>query len=119
MAEYVVRNGRHIAVETLPSVLPPERRQNRADRLLGCPLGWAKRVLQVVQSKEQFAVALWLHRRRAVCKSEWFDVPNCTLDEELGVSRDIKYRTLQHLKAVGAIVVRGSNKRALQVKILW
>jgi len=116
--EYVTRNGRRIEVETLPSRAAPKQRQ-QADRLLGCPLEWAKRVIPVVQSKEQLAVAIWLHRRRAVCKSELFDVPNDTLHQELGLSRFVKYRTLRCLKRAGAIAVVRGNKRALQVRILW
>ena len=116
--EYVIRNGRRIEVETLASRAAPKRRQ-QSNRLLGCPLEWAKRVIPVVQSKEQLAVAIWLHRRRAVCKCEVFDVPNDTLHKELGLSRYVKYRTLQRLKKAGAIAVVRGNKRALQVKILW
>jgi hypothetical protein len=115
--EYIWRQGQRIEVETLPSRVAPKRR--RTDRHLGCPLEWAKRVITVVQSKEQLAVAIWLQRRRAVCKHEWFDVPNNTLHEELGLSRFVKHSALRHLEKAGAITVMRSNKRALQVRILW
>ena len=115
--EYEIRNGRRIEVETLPSRAAPKR--HRADRHLGCPLEWVKRVIPVVKSKEQLAVAIWLHRRRAVCKRELFDVPNDTLHEELGLSRYVKRRTFRHLEEAGAIAVVRSNKCALQVRILW
>jgi hypothetical protein len=115
MTEFVTRNGRRIEVETLE--IHAKRRQT--NRLLGCPLEWAKRVIMVVQSKEQLAVAIWLHRRRAVCKRELFDIPNDTLREELGLSRFVKYSTLQHLEEAGAIAVVRDNKRAIRVRILW
>jgi hypothetical protein len=116
--EYVIRNGRRIEVETLPSRAALKRRQ-RADRLLGCPLEWAKRVIPVVQSKEQLAVAIWLHRRRAVCKCELFDVPNDTLHKELGLNRYTKYRALRHLEKAGVIALVRKGKHAIQVRILW
>ncbi len=72
--EYVIRDGRRIEVETLPSRVAPKRR--RADHHIGCPVEWLKRVLPLVNTKEQLAVAIWLHRRRAVCRNELFTVPN-------------------------------------------
>jgi hypothetical protein len=85
---------------------------------IGCPLEWFKRVKSVVYGKEELAVAVWLHRRRAVCQSEWFDVPNATLHKELGVNRHAKYRAIRDLERAGLIVVRRNNKRSLQVRIL-
>ena len=114
---YVIRGGRRIEVETLESSVAPKRK--REDHHIGCPLKWLKRVLPLVNTKEQLVIAIWLHRRRAVCKREWFDVPNDTLHEELGLSRFVKYSTLQHLEEAEAIAVRRNNKCALQVKILW
>jgi hypothetical protein len=68
--EYVTRNGRRIEVETLPSCVVPKRQ--RADHHIGCPLGWLKRVLPLMETKEQLAIALWLQRRRAICRNELF-----------------------------------------------
>jgi hypothetical protein len=116
--EYVISHGRRIEVETIETSVARKRRR-RSDRLLGCPLEWAKRVLTVVQSKEQLAVAIWLHRRRAVCKRELFDVPNATLREELGLNRFIKYRALRHLEKAGVIALIRKGKSAIQVQILW
>ena len=116
--EYVTaRDGRRIEVETLPSRVTPRRQ--RADRYIGCPVEWLKRVIPVVQSKEQLAVAIWLHRRRAICCNELFDVPNETLHKELGLSRDIKYKTLRHLERAGIIAVVRDNKCSLQIRMLW
>jgi hypothetical protein len=116
--EYVFRNGRHIEVETLETGVAQKRRR-RADPYIGCPLKWVKRVLPVVQSKEQLAVALWLHRRRVVCGGDRFTVPNQELRKELGVNRYAKYRALQCLERAGAIALTRDGKRTLQVQILW
>ena len=80
--EYVIRDGRRIEVETLPSRVAPKRR--RADGHIGCPVEWLKRVLPLVKTKEQLVVAIWLQRRRAVCRNELFTVPNKALEKISG-----------------------------------
>jgi|SRR5262245_49992246 hypothetical protein len=115
--EYVFRDGRRIEVETLESRVVPKRR--RADQHIGCPLEWLKRVLPLVSTKEQLAVALWLHRRRVVCHNEPFTVPNKALQEDLGLSREVKYAALEHLEEAGAIAIIRKGKHSLQVRLLW
>ena len=117
MTEYVIRNGRRIEVETLPSRLAPKRRQ-RGNPHIGCSLEWLKRVLPLVKTKEQLVVAIWLQRRRAVCRNELFTVPNEELRLDLGLSRKIKYQALRHLEKAGTIILTRNGKRALQVQIL-
>src|SRR5262245_34165057 len=95
--EYVYREGRRIEVETLPSRVAPRRRP--ADAYIGCPLEWMKRVIPAVRGRDQLAVAIWLHRRRAICRSNLFTVPNDALQQELGLSRKVKYQTLRRLEA--------------------
>ena len=53
-----------------------------------------------------------------LCKREWFDVPNQELYEELGLSRLVKYRTLQHLEEGKVIALERAGKRTLRVRIL-
>ena len=115
---HVWRDGRYIETETFLAPGTPKQQQ-RTVRLIGCPLEWARRIIPVVRSKEQMLVAIWLHRRLAVCKRELFDVPNSTLREELGLSRFVKYSTLRRLEKAGAIAVVRSNKCAPLVRILW
>jgi len=115
--EHVIRDGRRIEVETLESRAVPKRR--RADQHIGCPLEWLKRVLPPVKTKEQLAIALWLHRRRAVCREELFTVPNKGLQEDLGLSRKVKYGALQRLEEAGAIALIRDEKHTLQVRLLW
>jgi hypothetical protein len=118
MSHYVIRHGRRIELETVDTGVAPKRKQ-RTNHYIGCPLGWLKRVLPLVKSKEQLAVAIWLHRRRAVCRSEVFTVPNQELLAELGINRRTKYRTLRWLESAGAIALTRNDKHALQVRMLW
>ena len=115
MTDYVYRDGRRIEVETVEPSVAPRRRTNR---YIGCPLEWLRRVLPIVKTKEQLAVALWLRRRRVVCNNELFTVPNRELHEELSLSRKIKYQTLQHLEAAGVIATFRDGKSALRVRML-
>ena len=116
--EYVTTSdGRRIEVETLPSRLTARRQ--RADRYIGCPVEWLKRVLPLVETKKQLAIAIWLHRRRAVCRNELFTVPNQELHKDLGLSRKVKYAALRHFEKMRVITVIRDSKRALQVRFLW
>jgi hypothetical protein len=92
--------------------------KRRKEPYIGCPVAWLKRVLPLMQSAEQLAVALWLHRRQVVEGQEWFSVPNVTLEEELGISRHVKARTLEHLDRAGVIARRNLGHQATQVKLL-
>jgi hypothetical protein len=111
------RDGRRIEVETLPSRVTPRRQ--RADGYIGCPVEWLKRVLPLVKTKEQLAVAIWLHRRRAICRNELFTVPNKTLQEDLGLSRRVKYGALSHLEKAGVIALIRDGKHTLKIRLLW
>jgi hypothetical protein len=86
LKRFETRQGKTFEVETLPSKTEPKHK----NRLIGCPLEWLKRVIPLVESPEQLAFTLWLHRRRVVYGQEWFTVPNRELNEELGLSRYIK-----------------------------
>jgi hypothetical protein len=112
------RHGKAIEVETIISAKEPKSGRRRHAALIGCPLSWLKRVLPLLESKEQVVVAIWLHRRQAICSSDLFNVPNKELKEELGISRFIKYRTLDHLEKAGALAVVRKGKKIL-VRHLW
>jgi hypothetical protein len=113
--EHVYRDGQKIEVGTLNRVTP---KRQRADRHIGCPVEWLKRVLPLVQSKEQLAAAIWLHRRRALCRSDLFTVPNDALREDLGLSRHVKYKMLQHLEKARVLAITHDGKHTLRVKLL-
>src|SRR5262249_45746307 len=103
--------------ETLESRVGRKRRH--ADQHIGCRLEWLKRVLPRVRTKEQLAVALWLHRRRAVCRNELFTVPNKALQQDLGISRRVKYGALQRLEEAGDLAIIREGKHALKIRLLW
>jgi hypothetical protein len=116
-AEYATTSdGRRIEVETLPSRGTPRR--PRAERHIGCPVEWLKRVLPLVQSKEQLAIAIWLHRRRVICRSDLFTVPNEALWEDLGLSRYVKYKALRNLEKAGVLTITRNGNHPLGVKLL-
>jgi hypothetical protein len=114
--EYVIRDGKRIEVETICREAPKRRRQRREH--IGCPLKWLRRISPLVKTKEQLMVALWLHRRRAVCRSDLFTVPNDTLEKELGLSRYVKYKALRHLEMAKIITVVHNGKNSLAVRFL-
>jgi hypothetical protein len=114
--EYVIRDGQRIEVETLPCRVTPRRR--RAGRHIGCSVEWLKRVLPLVRSKEQLAIAIWLHRRRVICRGDVFTVPNEALWEELGLSRYVKYKALRHLEKTRVIAITRDGNHAPGVKLL-
>src|SRR5262249_22072284 len=107
---------RRIEVETLPRRVTSRR--PRADRHIGCPVEWLKRVLPLVRSKEQLAIAIWLHRRRVICRNDLFTVPNEALGEDLGLSRYVKYKALRHLEQAKVIAVTRNGNHALGIKLL-
>jgi DNA-binding MarR family transcriptional regulator len=112
---HVTRQGKRIEVETVET--NPRRR--RTDRYIGCPLTWMKRVMSIMKTPQQLAVAVWLHRRRAICGNDLFTVPNQELRKELGLTRQVKYRTLRQLEKAGAITLIHDGKHATRVTILW
>ena len=77
------------------------------------PLSWIKQVLPIVQSPEQLAVAVaiypFLHVDRTV------PISNRVLTE-LGIRRQVKYRTLALLEEAGLISVRYSHGRSPAVR---
>lgn len=91
----------------------------------GAPVWWWQRVASVVNTKEQLIVAIYLWRRRSVCgHRNTFDVPNGELQIFWGISRHIKYRTLDMLAAAGLIKInpprknKGKGKLPTSVTIL-
>jgi hypothetical protein len=125
-ARYVWRHGKRIEVVTLDTgtLVPPHQKRahtagDAEDRLIGCPVWWVKRVRPVLKTKDQLIVAVYLWRRWVVSgKRETFDVPNGEL-RALGISRKVKYGTLDLLAAAGLIrVARRSAKAALAITIL-
>jgi hypothetical protein len=104
----------------IQTVRPQRSRKGQSpdEHFVGCPVWWLLRVLPVVESKTQLTVALYLWRRRIVCGNhKTFGVPNGEL-KSWGVSRKVKYRTLDRLAAAGMIRVNRKGKEAHTVTIL-
>jgi hypothetical protein len=115
--EHVIRDGRRIEVETIKPRAMPKRQ--RVEPHIGCPVEWLKRVIPLLKTPKQVGVAIWLHRRRIICGSQLFTVPNKALQEDLGLSRRVKYGALRHLAKAGVIALVRDGKHTLQVRLLW
>ena len=113
---YVSRYGRRIEVETLESGVPSKSRKPAAQHI-GCPISWLKRVLPVVQGKEQLATALWLYRRHTICRGGLFTASNVEL-QDIGVTRYTKYRTLRRLEKAGVITLHRRGAKTILVELL-
>jgi hypothetical protein len=118
--DFNIENLRIKDLPPMPEPNPAQYRQRAVkENLIGCPLWWLQCVLPIVKSKQQLVVAIYLWRRRIVCGNcKTFDIPNSEL-KTLGISRQIKYRTLERLAAAGPIQIdRRSIKAAPTVTIL-
>jgi hypothetical protein len=93
-------------------------REPPADQHIGCPLWWFRRALAAVKSKDQLAVALYIYRRRVVCKSATIKISNEKLRDDLGIERGAKYRALKCLAAAGLISYEMCSGNAALVTIL-
>ena len=110
--------GKHIEAEVLDIGAHHKVRRRPDDSFVGCPVSWLTRVLPVVKSSKQLAVAIWLWRRRVVCgNGDTFSAPNGEL-EGWKISRQVKYQTLKLLSAAGVITTECKGKKAPQVTIL-
>ena len=81
-------------------------------------LAYLARVLPVVNTPDQLAVALLLYRECLVRRSNTVALTNGEL-RKLGVSRQTKYRALGWLQEVGAVAVGPNNGRSMTVTLLW
>jgi len=113
--DYIART---VVTNVVP--LPTDKTLDIEDpsHLIGCPLWWFRAVYPVVCSKAELAVAIYLCRRRITSgKRKTFNVPNGEL-KSWGISRKVKYRTLDRLAAAGLIRLDRRGREALTVTIL-
>lgn len=109
--------GKNIEVVESDTGVKPKKPAPK-DRHVGCPVSWLLRVLPVVKSPKQLAVAIWLWRRRTICGGrDTFSAPNDEL-RHWGIARSAKYRTLALLEAAGMIAIERCGKDALTITIL-
>jgi hypothetical protein len=84
---------------------------------VGFPEAWLERVLPIVSnSAQQLTVALIMYRRLRYDKP--VSVPNGEF-AALGISRQVKYRTLTALEQAGLIAIERTVGRAMNVWLSW
>ena len=81
-------------------------------------LPWLARVLPVVRTPGQLAVALLLYRECLWRRNNTVALSNGEL-RKLGISRETKYRALGWLQEVRAVTIETRNGRSLRVTLLW
>jgi hypothetical protein len=116
MERYVVRHGRHIAVETLKTSVITGRRRQRADPFVTVPLAWIEQATRATTSPKAF-VAIWLLYLAWKTKSRTFPLPNGALRQR-GVSRLMKYRALHELETAGLIQVEQRRRQTPIVTLI-
>jgi hypothetical protein len=108
---YVTRQGRQIAVETLPGINAPHRRR-KDDQFAKVPMRWAAEAVKATKAPE-ILVCVDLQYRAWKAKGQSFVLPNRWLEEN-GVSRKAKSRILRDLEAadlIKAVRRKGKNPR--------
>src|SRR5262245_37265834 len=96
--QFVVREGKEIEVETLPSEARPSKaRRREADLFVKMPLKWSAAAAKAIESHQSF-VLIWLQHLAWKNKSLTFPVSNAPL-ARYGIRRWMKYRVLARLEA--------------------
>jgi hypothetical protein len=113
---YVVRNGRKIAVETIEvkGLRPVKRRWTRAFALM--PLKETASMFRAM-SQPKAMVATVLRYQAWKAKGRSFALSNALL-AKYGVHRNSKYRAIAELEAAGLIQVERRGKRAPIITLL-
>jgi hypothetical protein len=82
-------------------------------------LPWLARVLPVVRTPTQLAVAMLIYRECLMRRSNAAALSNGEL-RKLGISRYAKYRALAWLREAGTITTEETdNRRAVRITLLW
>jgi len=111
---FVIRQGKRIAVETVKSNTTPKRR--RANLFAQVPLAWA--AVAAKSTKTQRAMVWVLLQHMAwQNKGAAFPISNAAL-AKYGVSREVKRRDLATLEAAGLIRVERQHGRAPVVTLI-
>jgi hypothetical protein len=84
---------------------------------IGCPVEWFIWVIELVTSKEQLVLALYLYRRACILRSATVTVPSGEL-ATFGFGRWSKYRLLVALEEHGIVRVEQRNGRSLKVTLV-
>jgi len=114
MKNYVIRQGEHIAVETIKSDTKPNR--HRTDSFAKVPLSWAAAAAKATKSPRAM---VWVLLQHMAWRNDGapFPLSNALLAKH-GVSREVKRRALAALEAAGLIVVERRHGRAPVVTLI-
>jgi hypothetical protein len=104
-------------VATATSRRAKARKALKAERHIGCPRSWLKRVYTTTHGRSDVIVALHLYHWRVVRKSKTVTVTNAEL-AEYGINRLEKSRSLGRLEKAGLVKVDRRDKRAPRVTLL-
>jgi hypothetical protein len=117
LTRFETRHGRTFKVETLPSKTPPNKaRQREADLFVKVSLPWADAATKAIGSRQSF-VLIWLLHMAWKTKSTTFALSNVAL-AKYGITREVKGKALDALKAAGLIKVDQTPGRAPIVTLL-
>jgi hypothetical protein len=112
-ADYVVRGGRRIEVETLTSAKPRRRQANSFAKV---PLAWAAKAAKATRTPQALVWVILL-RMAWQAKGLPFPLPNAAL-ARYGVSREVKRRALTALEFAGLIRVERRHSRSPIVTLI-
>jgi hypothetical protein len=111
---YVIRQEKRIAVETIKSDATPKR--HRANSFAQVPLGWAAAAAKATKTPRAMVWVLLQHMAWQN-NGAAFPVSNAAL-ARCGVSREVKRRALVALEAAGLIRVERQHGRAPVVTLI-
>jgi hypothetical protein len=108
---YVLRNGRKIAVETIEvRGIPPARRQRKGKAFVMVPLDEAASMFKAM-NQHKAMVAIVVRYQAWKAKGNPFILSNELLTK-YGVHRNTKYRALAELETAGLIRIERRGKHA-------
>jgi hypothetical protein len=110
MTNYVTRQGRRIAVETVETGVVPNGRRRQVDPFVQVPLRWAVAAARATKTPKALVWLVLLHEAWKA-KGAPFSVSNARL-ARYGVSRETKRRALAQIEASGLSTVKRRHGRA-------
>jgi hypothetical protein len=113
---YVVREGRRIAVETIELGIPPARRRHQAKAFTMMPLKLAAAMFKATNMPRAMVITVLLYEGWKA-KGKPFALSNGQLNQ-FGISRFAKYRLLAELEAAKLIRVKRHGRRAPIITLL-
>ena len=114
MTNYVIRQGKRIAVETIKTGAPPKRHQTNS--FAKVPLTWAAAAAKATKTPRAMVWVLLQHMAWQT-NGATFPLSNAVLAKH-GVSREVKRRALAALESSGLILVERRHGRTPVVTLV-